>query len=55
MAKATVVLVRDVGLEPALLPDKGRVQTKEAVMMGEEMIFRLGKKALFGRKNNAFF
>ena len=52
MAKATAVLARDVALEPALLPDRGRTQTKDAVMMGKDMFFRLGKKALFGRKNN---
>ncbi len=28
VAKATAVLARDVALEPALLPDKGRTQTK---------------------------
>ncbi len=39
MAKATAVLARDVALEPALLPDKGRAQTKEAVVMGEDMIY----------------
>jgi hypothetical protein len=55
VAKATAVLARDVALEPALLPDKGRAQTKEGVMMGKDMFFRLGKKALFGRKNNAYF
>ncbi len=44
MAKATAVLARDVGLEPALLPDKGRAQTKDDVVMGEDMIFRLAPK-----------
>ena len=45
MAKATAVLARDVALEPALRPDKGRTQTKEAVVMGEaDLIFRLAPK-----------
>ncbi len=41
VAKATAVLARDMALEPALLPYKGRTQTKEAVVMGETV----GKEA----------
>ncbi len=56
VAKATAVLARDVALEPALRPDKGRTQTKQAVVMGEpDLIFRLAPKKICGRKNNAFF
>jgi hypothetical protein len=52
VAKATAVLVRDVALEPALLPDKGRTQTKEAVVMGS-----LGwhQKHDLAEKNNELF
>jgi hypothetical protein len=56
VTKATAVLARDVTLEPASLPDKGRAQTKEAVVMGEDVIFWLApKKTLFGRKNKCIF
>ncbi len=34
VVKATAVLARYVALDPALLPDKGRMQTKEAGVMG---------------------
>ncbi len=43
MAKATAVLAKDV----ALMPDKGRTLTKDAVVMGEgeaDMIFRVATK-----------
>ena len=35
MAKATAVLARDVALGKVKLQDKGRAQTKDAVVMGE--------------------
>ena len=43
MAKATAVLARDV----AMMPDKGRTLTKDAVVMGggeADMIFRLAPR-----------
>jgi hypothetical protein len=56
--KATAVLARDVALEPALLPGKGRAQTKEAVVMGEaDLIFRLAPKEnkLWPKNNMMYF
>ena len=47
MAKATAVLARDVTLEPASLPDKGRAQTKDAVEMGSVQV---GKKNIIWPK-----
>ncbi len=41
VAKATAVLAWDVALEPALLPDKGRAQTKEAVVMGSTIFIKI--------------
>ena len=57
MAKATAVLARDVALGKVKLPDKGRAQTKEAVVMGEaDLIFKLAStKTSCGRKNNIMY
>jgi hypothetical protein len=59
VAKATAMLARDVALEPALLPGKGRTQTAQAGMMGEtgewgKLTGSLGWQRRNGRKNNAF-
>jgi hypothetical protein len=52
VVKATAVLARDVALEPALLPGKGRMQTKEGVMMGSVQV---GKENIICRKIMHFF